>query len=788
MKGKIFTVLVVTGLLLCTFLPTISTANQHQPAQSIDEIETIQQTQSTEALVSCTIYGYDNENIMQNNQISRGEAAYLLSLLQTYQTLQKNGDAINALKTQEQLLGFAEEKNLLPEGFSSSFSPPRIFTLLEPLMSRGATQTQRTGSEWFCNLVSFGEGSAVPIIVLPRLVPIVLLPIPRVFMKWSAQQGYTSVGGLSSKTGFLAEGEHEGVAWGFWGVGFSIFLPPIMNYGLFGYSFFAQVNAEEIEFYPPNYAPEITPMYPESNSENIPIDTTEICFQLYDANDDMMNYSISTNPDIGSASAQNAQSGEYSFSIENLQGTKDYSWTITVDDGDKTSEETYFFSTEKHAPEILDIYPKDDETCIPIETDELVFSVSDPQEDSMTVTVETTPNIGSYSQSGLNDCVVKVPISDLEKNNEYKWFINATDGENWKREIYTFNTENIHVFNPFQEGWQYCKEISINEQYVQKSQQKFPILVYCGSDQDIKSASQSDGDDLLFMNGAGVATKLPHEIETYQPNSGEMVCWVNIPYLSADETTTIYLYYGNQQSDNQQEPELVWDDNYLGVWHMNPEEGLIKDSTKTQNHGTIHNVQTEEGKIGSALSFSGDQSFVDCSPFTPIDDITLECWAYKDIWLENEPEQKLVNCYDTEYSADWYAIAYHKNAEDKLRLYVDTGKDQGDLKYAGVEIAGTTGWHYIVGSRDLLNQQLTIQIDEGILSEYTPISGLDLTSLHTHNLRFGARKDTYREQFTGLIDEIRISNIARSPSWMITSYNTVNFKDSFCEFGSEQTN
>ena len=47
--------------------------------------------------------------------------------------------------------------------------------------------------------------------------------------------------------------------------------------------------------------------------------------------------------------------------------------------------------------------------------------------------------------------------------------------------------------------------------------------------------TQTDGDDILFMNGAGAAVKQHHEIETFDGSSGKLVAWVNINDLSSNE-------------------------------------------------------------------------------------------------------------------------------------------------------------------------------------------------------------------------------------------------------------
>jgi hypothetical protein len=57
-------------------------------------------------------------------------------------------------------------------------------------------------------------------------------------------------------------GQQTGTALGFWGIGFSIFLPPFMQYGFIGYALYASANAEIIELWPPNYPPEISHITP----------------------------------------------------------------------------------------------------------------------------------------------------------------------------------------------------------------------------------------------------------------------------------------------------------------------------------------------------------------------------------------------------------------------------------------------------------------------------------------------------------------------------------------------
>ena len=96
-----------------------------------------------------------------------------------------------------------------------------------------------------------------------------------------------------------------------------------------------------------------------------------------------------------------------------------------------------------HEPVISNPYPADGAMDISITISELSFNISDPQEDQMDYTVETSPDIGSDSGSGVYDGRYSVSISGLDYSTEYNWFVNVTDsddGKGWTNETFTFTT------------------------------------------------------------------------------------------------------------------------------------------------------------------------------------------------------------------------------------------------------------------------------------------------------------------------------------------------------------
>jgi hypothetical protein len=169
----------------------------------------------------------------------------------------------------------------------------------------------------------------------------------------------------------------------------------------------------------------------------------------------------------------------------------------------------------------------------------------------MDVSVETSPDIGSFSANDVGDGTYTVDVDGLDYFTWYKWYVNVTDGVYWTREVFEFQTEIMLVFDPFDEGWQYRKKVTIDHDLVDGNLASFPVLVST-TDSDLRDKAQNDGDDILFMDGPGVANRLYHEVEFFDGSNGELVAWVNVPSLSSSVDTVLYMYYGNPSSSSQQ--------------------------------------------------------------------------------------------------------------------------------------------------------------------------------------------------------------------------------------------
>jgi hypothetical protein len=334
--------------------------------------------------------------------------------------------------------------------------------------------------------------------------------------------------------------------------------------------------------------------------------------------------------------------------------------------------------------------------------------------------------------------------------------------------------------------WGYRKSITIDHaQVASPGQSSFPVLISIAQDSELSAHAQPDGKDILFTTEDGT-TKLPHEMESY--SGGSLLAWVNVPTLSSTADTVLYMYYGNTTgTDSQETPTAVWA-SYKGVWHLKETtggSGAIKDSTSSNNHGTDMGGPTlgASGKIGNAIGFDGlnDVVYVQNSGSTASLDFTsgpftISAWIY--------PQNTNVHIAGKRNgTSDQYQFAVAPSG----RLLFTANDDTKEGYSGDVTPPPQSTWNYGVVVVNASNYP-----EFYLNGTQQPWGGSSRPFTFPHravNFSIGARWATFPStaaDFQGLIDEVRVSNIARSPDWIATEYNNERRPSTFFSVGSEE--
>ena len=375
------------------------------------------------------------------------------------------------------------------------------------------------------------------------------------------------------------------------------------------------------------------------------------------------------------------------------------------------------------------------------------------------------------------------------------WISSQYENQNDPNSFYTVGTEQaVFPQPPGATHFNYYKIITIDNTKVSGSGShlNFPLLISV-IDTDLRFDVQPDGDDIAFsVNGKW----LDHEIErfnqSYSSTHAKLVAWVRIPYLSTAEDTNVSMYYSNGTMSSRHNPTEVWDSNFKGIWHFREDPSgsppQIKDSTSPYSNGSSNGFMTPVdqviGSIDGSLDFDGNDDYIDFAnpPELQITgEFTVELWFKSD----NVGNDYLINKMGASGQRGW-DISFDNGAPPNGWVTFRYNRDGTNFgsESVGYEFVKAGEWYHVVGifkpndyAKFFLNGTL-VDIDTTLI----PASMFD-PSLP---VRVAERSDGSSTNYNGTIDEVRISDIARSDGWISTEYYNQDDPGSFYSIGSEK--
>ena len=327
--------------------------------------------------------------------------------------------------------------------------------------------------------------------------------------------------------------------------------------------------------------------------------------------------------------------------------------------------------------------------------------------------------------------------------------------------------------------WPYRKLITIDHTKVASDLTDFTVLINISSDGDLATRAQDDGDDITFVLYSDNTTQLNHELELFNGITGRTVAWVNVTSLSSIIDTKIWLYYGNNICPSQQNVIGTWDSHYVMVQHLEETSGTVFDSTQFNNDGTSYGSQNRSapGKMNGGYYFDRINDYVDTTNSSSLynamkNAFTVEAWTK----TNNFGSWRTAVTKDQDGSGKASEFWFGWSAENKLDFKFNAGTD----RYGNTTI-DDTNWHYIVGNFDGTSMRLYL---DGT-SDNTPVSVAKVAPSNG-SVNLGVTKYWGDNYYGGTLDEVRISDIARSSSWISTSYHNQNNPESFISIGTEE--
>ncbi|SMO96197.1 DUF2341 domain-containing protein [Gracilimonas mengyeensis] len=343
-------------------------------------------------------------------------------------------------------------------------------------------------------------------------------------------------------------------------------------------------------------------------------------------------------------------------------------------------------------------------------------------------------------------------------------------------------------------GYQYYKQVSIQASQVQGSHSNFPVLISI-TDTDLRDNVQSsNGYDILFAADVNGNTILSHEIESYNSSTGELIAWVQIPSLSGNTDTDIYMFYGNGAVTTNPSTNAIWNSNYFGIYHF---ENNVSDASGSNNNLTNRSTSNlGNGKIGSARNLnnssnvasnsnSGQHLEVPNRIFSGVGDFTFSGWVQLD--RANTNWERVFDFGRNTNINFFFTPSVGTNSPSETRVRITGNGNSGEQ---GAIISNSTldigQWvHWAIVLDDGANTLIVYR--NGSL--YGTANNVTLTpnSIENSNSNYFGRSNYGADDYIDAkFDEFRLASSTFSSGWIATEFNNQNNPSSFYTVSNQQ--
>jgi hypothetical protein len=325
----------------------------------------------------------------------------------------------------------------------------------------------------------------------------------------------------------------------------------------------------------------------------------------------------------------------------------------------------------------------------------------------------------------------------------------------------------------------YRQKISIQEGFyvIDEKLKDFPVMLEMkDADNHLFANAKEDGADIVFTASDG-KTIIPHEIEVFSKKDKSLVVWVRIPELKVEGYTNLYMYYGNPKAVAAGDSSRTWANGYAGVWHLN---NSPKDSTSNHIDGKLIGdcKFVDSGISGGAFNVLG-QGVIDFGKaeplnFNPETPFTLEL----KVKIKNSPKGFIV------LRKGLWTVYFHLLKRWYFRIMDDPKGKGKSLTVFSVDPAIDV-WRYIVGVYDAKEKTVAIYVDGLRKRKSKPETLGDFAS--NSNFSIGQPWKVKEKGLDFMVDEVKISNVARSSDWIAASHKNQCFPGKKIKFKQYET-
>ena len=309
----------------------------------------------------------------------------------------------------------------------------------------------------------------------------------------------------------------------------------------------------------------------------------------------------------------------------------------------------------------------------------------------------------------------------------------------------------------------------------------FPALVRIGTNtvagfDYATMTSPADGADLRFASSDGQQA-LNYEVESWD-TGGVSLVWVQVDRIAGSNDHIWALWnHGGAAAPSSTTNGATWSNSYIGVWHLAETNAIHIDATGNGHDATAVGAnQSAVGAIDGGNSFDGDSDHLEIphdAALTP-SHITVSAWV----------RPASVASWDMIVTKGYDGVCPYD-------LAIDDGARFGFGAYSG-------GWRKAQGTTTPVQGRLyhvtgtfdgsTFRVyEDGIQTGTHSWPGPLPSNTLPLGIGDGAWSGWNTYEFSGMIDEVRISDVARSSNWIWACWASQSMDSRFITYGPAET-
>lgn len=334
----------------------------------------------------------------------------------------------------------------------------------------------------------------------------------------------------------------------------------------------------------------------------------------------------------------------------------------------------------------------------------------------------------------------------------------------------------------WQAEWSYRKPVTIDggpqAGAIGSDAGRVPVLVRLHTGNFKFEGVSETGADLRFV-AADDKTVLNHQIEQFDPLLGMALIWVDVPNVSAGTPQKLWMYYGNPKAPASGNGQRSFDPDYTLVYHFAEAAVPPRDTTAYGNNGQTAAVPVEGTVIGKGAQLGSGPLMLPATPSLAVQaggPLTFSAWV--------RPDQLGAR----------QAIYARRDGAGELVVGIDQGVpfvqvngqrstpgqpiQAGQWSHLAVKAEGESVALYVGGRPTVsLAARLPALNTAGALGTDAPAGGPAAQS---------AQAAAAFVPFTGAIDEVRFSKVARADALLLADAVSQGAESRLTVFGADE--